>query len=117
MLPPRMPAASRPSRDPLRTTLLLLSGLLLLASGLHFFYRPPASPETRNLIGLLDKDGDSQINPTEYLRVAGEGSGDDLPFALLDLDGSGELEPGEVEVAIRYISPLRASLSFVPRVR
>jgi hypothetical protein len=64
-----------------------------------------------DLIRLVDQDGDAQISAAEYARV-GDG---ELPMSYVDADGDGSLAPWEVDAIIRYISPLRASMSWVPR--
>lgn len=108
-----MAPRSRSAPDHARTLLLLCSAVLLGLTAARLLYRPAASEGAEDLLRLLDQDGDGGLSPAEYARVAG----DELPFQILDLDRSGALEAQEIEAAVEWISPLRASLSFVARVR
>ena len=98
-------------REGLRASLLLTSAALLGAAGHRCIEEPPASQEARDLITLLDSDGDGRVSVVEYDRV----SDGELGMSYLDANASGWLEPWEVDTIIRYISPLRASMSWVPR--
>jgi hypothetical protein len=91
--------------------LYVASGALLCASVYAFLRDPPASQAAMDLITLVDQDGDQQISSAEYDRV----SDGELPLSYVDADGDGSLAPWEVDAIIRYISPLRASMSWVPR--
>lgn len=53
------------------------------------------------VIARIDDDGDGRVSPTEHARWSGQLT----PFAQLDLDASGYLEPAEVETAIRFVTP------------
>ena len=91
--------------------LYAVSGALLAASVFVFLRDPPASLAAMDLIRLVDQNGDAQISAAEYERV-GDG---ELPMSYVDADGDGSLAPWEVDAIIRYVSPLRASMSWVPR--
>lgn len=94
---------------------LLLAGAVALlgVAAWRLVREPPASQEARDLVAFIDQDGDGRIGPDEYTRVT-EG---ELPMRVVDADGSGWLEPWEVDAVITYVSPLRASMSWVPRAR
>lgn len=92
--------------------IVLLAALGLSAAGAwRFLAAPPGSVEAADLLVRIDQDGDGRIGAAEYDRV----SDGELPFSVADADGSGQIEPWEVDILIRYVSPLRASMSWVPR--
>jgi hypothetical protein len=97
--------------DLVRTGLLLLGAALLVVAGWRFQRVPDASEQAYALLNFLDRDGDARVDEAEFDRASDR----ELPFALLDLDQSGALEPWELDAVIRHLSPLRASLSWVPR--
>jgi hypothetical protein len=95
----------------LRLSLLVAAVGLQGAALYRYLRQPPGSRAALDLIAAVDVDNDGRVSPSEYERV-GDG---DLAFAYVDADHDGELTPWEVDVIIRHISPLRASLSWVPR--
>jgi hypothetical protein len=97
----------------IRGTLLLAAASLLVGAIVRFGDAPPGSAQAMDLLARVDVDGDGRVGPDEYAR-AGDG---ELPMSVADADGSGFLEPWEIDALIRHVSPLRASMSWVPRAR
>ncbi len=94
-----------------RAVLYAVASALFVAALVRFEADPPGSREALDLIHLVDRDGDGLISQAEYDKVS-EG---ELPMSYVDADGDGVLAPWEVDVIIDHISPLRASMSWVPR--
>ena len=101
-----MPRAAAPLSFALSAVLLALAVYRGLAP-------PTASPQAHDLLLRVDGDGDGELSAAEYAQV----SDGELPFALADLDQSGQIEVHEVDWLLQYTSPLRASLAPIPRVR
>lgn len=53
---------------------------------------------TRPLFGRMDPDGDGRVSADEYEAIGMP----EHPFEILDLDGDGGLDPGELEVFLVY---------------
>ncbi len=88
-----------------------LAATLTAASVWRFVREPPPSQGAADLLVRVDQDGNGRIDPAEYARV----TDGELPFRVVDADASGALEGWEIDAWIRSISPLRASMSWVPR--
>ena len=89
---------------------------LLTAGAIAWVLRTPApaNPElTAAFMAPLDVDGNGELSLLEYARVD-EGR---LPMSLLDLDGSGALEPWEIEQAMLRLSPSIPQQNLLPMVR
>ncbi|MBM4393594.1 MAG: hypothetical protein FJ090_20915 [Deltaproteobacteria bacterium] len=98
-------------RDTLRA-LLVVSALGLTGVAVQRLGRVPEGTQAaRDLLRFVDPDADGEVSRAEFDRV----SDGELPFAVADMDGSGKLEPWEIDVLITYVSPSRASMSWVPR--
>ncbi|MFH1466305.1 MAG: hypothetical protein ABIO70_18115 [Pseudomonadota bacterium] len=96
----------------MRAARVTLAAALLAGSGCDGPPTPPAMPPPAGevfdhsaiiagVIARIDDDGDGRVSPTEHARWSGQLT----PFAELDLDRSGYLEPAEVEEAIRFVTP------------
>jgi Ca2+-binding EF-hand superfamily protein len=94
-----------------QTLLLVVAVGLLGAAVWRVLREPDGSQEAKDLIAILDRDGDGRIGPEEFARA----STDVLPFQVMDMDASGSLDPWEVQAVIEYTSPLRASIAWNPR--
>ncbi len=94
-----------------RALLLALAAALLVASVGTLVRSPPGSAAAIDFLQRVDHDGNGVIDEAEYRRV-GDG---ELAFVHVDADGNGVLEPWEVDVVLRSVSPLRASMAWVPR--
>ncbi len=99
------------ANDAIRGSLIVAAAGLLGVAGWRLSRAPPPSREALDLLTLVDQDGDGVINAAEYARV-GDG---ELPLPVVDANGSGVLEPWEVDLLIRHVSPLRPSMSWIPR--
>lgn len=91
--------------------LLALAAALLVASVVILVRSPPGSAAANDFVQRVDQNGNGVIDEAEYRRV-GDG---ELAFVHVDADGNGVLEPWEVDVLLRSVSPLRASMAWVLR--
>ncbi|MFH1468669.1 MAG: hypothetical protein ABIO70_30040 [Pseudomonadota bacterium] len=83
----------------------ILGALLLSAAAVARALLPPHPPgmaRAQVLIHAADGDGDGTLSAAEYAAVAGP----DLPFDLVDLDGSGALDAREVVELLVAVDPL-----------
>lgn len=95
---------------------LAAASALLAAGAIGWTLRTPAPADpalTAAFMAPLDVDGDGSISLLEYAR-ADDGR---LPMSILDLDGSGALEPWEVEQAMLRLSPSIPQQNLLPMVR
>lgn len=77
----------------------------------RFSRAPEGSAAALDLVAKVDQDGDGEIDAAEYARV----SDGELAFAYVDANADGRLAPWEVDIVLRSVSPLRASMAWVPR--
>lgn len=91
----------------------LAAAILLVCAGGVLLTRPaPKAPQAAaDLAAVLDADGDG-VDAGDYARVSDEV----VPFELVDLDGSGQLEDWELDVLIRTQSPLVPQPNRLPQV-
>jgi hypothetical protein len=97
----------------LRDALYLAAAMLLGAGVVQASHLPDGSQAARDLIARIDGDGDARLGPSEVARVD-DGA---LPFAVLDLDRSGWLEPWEVDAMLHHLSPMAWGMGATVRVR
>lgn len=64
--------------------------------------RPAGAARAQVMIDAADQDDDGRLSAAEYGAVASP----DLPFALVDLDGSGRLDAREVVLLLEAVNPL-----------
>lgn len=93
--------------------LLLVAAALSGLASWRFVREPAPSRQALDLLALVDEDGDGRVSAAEYERV----TDGELPLKVADADGSGWLEGWEVEAMLLHLSPLRPSMSRVPRAR
>jgi hypothetical protein len=94
-----------------RTLLVAVGIVLQVAAVVRFSQDPEGSAAALDLVAKVDQDGDGQIDAAEYARV----NDGELAFEYVDADADGRLAPWEVDVILRSVSPLRASMAWVPR--
>ncbi|RSM55163.1 signal transduction protein [Amycolatopsis sp. WAC 01376] len=62
-------------------------------------------PTIEAIVNLVDTDGDGQVNPPEFKRwlkaIGVDASSADEAFALLDVNGNGQLDTDELVKAVR----------------
>ena len=97
----------------LRDALYLAAMVLLVVGVDHAWQVPDGSQAAQDLIARIDGDGDARLDPDEVARV----SDGVLAFAVLDLDGSGWLEPWEVDAMLHHLSPMAWGMGAAVRVR
>lgn len=107
-------AVTRPNVEAgvaIRGLLIGLAAALFGVAVWRYCREPHPTRQGLDLLRLVDQNGDGRVDEAEYARV----TDGELPMSAVDADGSGQLEPWEVDILIRYVSPLRASMSWVPR--
>lgn len=95
---------------------LILGAILCAGATLAVSLTPPTPAHpiaADDLMTTLDDDGDGVLSQDEY-RVHSDG---ELPFAILDADGSLALERWELDLALSHISPLQPQQNLLQRVR
>ncbi|HJN74863.1 MAG TPA: hypothetical protein QGF58_13100 [Myxococcota bacterium] len=89
------------------------TAVLVVLIGVSLTSRPtPRAPRAAaDLAAVIDADRDG-VDAADYERV----SDGIVPFELVDLDGSGELEAWELDVLLRTQSPLVPQPNRLPQV-